>query len=342
MWLESIERMNGNLKGKVIEGDGKNKWIDLKSTWQLKMPISSRSKFTAATNLGDWRLAEAADYLDTAGLGHKATDNSHQVYAIHHQDFRLVVPAIVFCKALFAPNATVFEYLYRPSGIDLLLAPVSQPAGMTVTLIPRIIRQHEPIATPGMARLQWLYCFPSARAAFDSVYFNAARGAIGLELPRIYANISFRGHLLENTLVVSSLTLNRFKTLETPFGWAGEQPEEYELTGENVSSHLNPVLKNSHLIEGTAGWGVSDFEWSHLEHLFPPGNKRATGKRARDLVSAIVTKLGSGTGWSVANASLGTTCAVSSYYQSCLRSDRWQRIESTLMAIRKGNSGLST
>ncbi len=342
MWLESIERMNGYLKGKAIDGDGKSKLIDVKSTWQLKMPVASRSKFTAATNLVDWRLADAADYLDSASLGHKAAGNSHQVYAVNHQGLRLVVPAIVFCKALFVPNATTFEYLYRPSGIDSLLAPIRRPTGMAVTLIPRIIRQHEPISRSNMARLQWLYCFPSARAAFDSVYVNAARGVIGLDLPKIYADISFRGQLLEGTLFVSALTVNRFKTLETPFDWAGTQPEEYELTGENVSAHLNPVLKNNHLIEGAAGWGLSDFEWSRLQHLFPSGNKRATGQRARGLVSAILTKLGSGTGWSIANASFGTTSAVSSYYQSCLRSGRWQEIESTLMAIRREECILST
>jgi hypothetical protein len=130
----------------------------------------------------------------SGSLGHKAADNSQEVYAVNHQGLRLVVPAIVFCKALFAPNATTFEYLYRPSGIDLLPAPVRRPTGMAVILIPRIIRQHDPISKSNMARLQWLYCFPSARAAFDSVYFNAARGAIGLELPK-----NLRRHLISGT-----------------------------------------------------------------------------------------------------------------------------------------------
>ncbi|MEX3934201.1 hypothetical protein AB4Y32_20770 [Paraburkholderia phymatum] len=215
------------------------KWIDVKPTWQLKMPVASRSKFTAVTNPGDWRLVDAADYLDARSLGHKAVDNSYEVYVVNHQGLRLVVPAIAFCKALFAPNATTFEYLSRRSGIDLHLAPVRRPTGMAVTLIPRIIRQHEPISKSNMARLQWLYCFPSARAAFDSVYFNAARGAIGLELPKICPDISFRGQLREGTLVVSAHTINRFKTLETPFSWAGEHPQEYEITGGSVSSRTS-------------------------------------------------------------------------------------------------------
>ncbi|WP_343656820.1 hypothetical protein [Paraburkholderia caribensis] len=104
---------------------------------------------------------------------------------------------------------------------------------------------------------------------------------IELDLPKIYADISFRGQLLEGTLFVSALTVNRFKTLETPFDWAGTQPEEYELTGENVSAHLNPVLKITTLSKAppVGAFPISNgLAWStcfHQETNVLPASERA-------------------------------------------------------------------
>jgi hypothetical protein len=143
------------------------------------------------------------------GIARKGLNNRHKVYAANQNGLRLLAPAILFLKALFKPNATVFQYLFRPSGLDMLLAPVSTHGSVSVALIPSRLRQHVPIAHRGLARLQWLYCFPSARMAYDSVYAHAACGTIGLTLPNIEASVSVKGLLPGETLMVSSRRLTR-------------------------------------------------------------------------------------------------------------------------------------
>jgi hypothetical protein len=334
MWLQSVQRVSGKLMAELRLDSGKTALTELDSTWELELPLSTRSKLFAVTRLAEWETIDATEYLAEMGIATDLPENRHQAFSINHNGLRLIIPAILMLKALFKPNATVFQYLFRPSGLDCLLAPVPNPGSMSVALLPTRIRQHMPIAERGLARLQWLYCFPTARKAFDSVYTNAARGVFGLVLPNIEARISVRGELRGRTLLVSTLTINSCRPLDAPFAWAGMQPQEFALTSYRRFAQLNPVLKNPDLVEGAAGWGLSDDEWFQLEHLFPPRAGRITGDRARLLIDAILLKLGTGVGWGPVNAQCGTTAAVSSYYQACRRSGTWEIIQATLRETR--------
>lgn len=338
MWLQSVQRVNGKLTGELILNSGETSLTELDSIWELELPVRTQSKLFTATRLAEWQTIDATEYLGEMGITTDIAGNRHQIFSVNQNGLRLVIPAILMLKALFKPNATVFQYLFRPSGLDCLLAPVPKPGSMSVALLPTRIRQHMPIAERGLARLQWLYCFPTARKAFDSAYTNAARGVIGLVLPNIEARISVRGVLREGTLLVSMLTINSCRPMEAPFEWAGTQPQEFALTSNRPFAQLNPVLKNPNIVEGAAGWGLSDDEWSQLEHLFPPGAGRITGDRTRVLIGAILFKLGTGVGWSTVNAQCGTTSAVSSYYQKCQNSGQWKIVEAILKDTRKSTT----
>ncbi|MDR8395184.1 transposase [Paraburkholderia sp. USG1] len=334
MWLQSIERRDGILKAKAMV-NGDFEWTTLEATWELDTPIAPKSKMSGKTCFSRWEAVDAGDYLDETGIEVDVTENKHQVFAVDCNGLRLVVPAIVVLKALFRPNATVFDYLFRPSGLDMLLTPTVANGSMSVALLPRRMRQHVPVGETTFARLQWLYCFPSARAAFDSVYRNAASGVFGVKLPSAQADISVGGQLRGNRFFVSVLNISTCTPLELPFEWAGEQPKQFRLTRRRTGEHLNPVLADVELLKGVAGWELSDAEWSRVEHLFPGGSKLTTGSRARSLVGAILTKLGTGAGWSSANSKFGTTSAVSSFYRNCRRSGRWDEVVTTLMEARK-------
>jgi hypothetical protein len=334
MWLQSVERVNGRLQGRLISVGGAIQWINVQSAWQFKVPVPVRTRVSAVTNLHEWEVADIAEYLNLAGLD-AGMAGGHAIYVFYYEGLRFLVPSILVHKALFRPNATAFEYLYRPSGLDLLLAPVSGADTMTVRVLPRRMRQHYPLGATSFARLRWLYCFPSAREAWDSVYSNAIRGNIEVAMPRIRANVAMTGVLSGGTVLVSTLTIKSFEPAESPFSWAGEQPSQFDFSSDTGDVAPFLTLKNTAIVQGPNGWALSDSEWSNIKHLFPVGSKLHSGDRARSLVSTILSKLGSGSGWKAANASLGTTAGVSSFYQNCTKSGRWDTVEKILIRLRQ-------
>ncbi len=335
MWLQSTERRNGILKAKVVKTDGSIDWLDLKNTWQLNVPIEPKSKLSATTTFAQWKLGNADAYVNEFRGAAETSPTSHQIYTFDHNGLLVVIPAILLMKALFKPSATVFEYLFRAAGLDMLVAPQQDNGSTSVTLLHRKIRQHVPIAATSLRRLQWIYCFPSARAAFDSVYRYATQGKFGVRLPNANVEISVQGQLRQNVLIASRLSVTACSPLEDPFDWAGHQPEKFRLDACKSWEQLNPVLSDPSILPGAAGWALSDSEWSGIEHFFPSGRRRVCGNRARDFMDGILIKLGTGVGWAKVNSSLGTTCAVSSFYQNLRQSGRWDTVVAAVMDTRR-------
>jgi hypothetical protein len=341
MWLQGIERRNGVLTAKLVKGNGDVEWMNVEATWEGDMPVSSTSRMSGTTCFSRWKLVDATEYLSEMAIEADPADNRHQIFEVDHNGLRLVLPAILVLKALFKPSATVFEYLFRPSGMDMLLAPKHANGSMSVVLLPQRIRQHVPVGDTTFERFQWLYCFPSAQASFYSVYGYATSGIVGLKLPKAEVDIWLKGRLIGNRFFASNLNIARCAPLEAPFDWAGWQPKGFRLKCPPTSEQLNPILVDSELIEGPAGWELSDEEWALVEHLFPSGPRLRSGKPARDFVGAILTKLGTGAGWACVNSRFGTTSAVSSFYQNSRKSGRWDKVITILMEMRKKSMTLA-
>lgn len=341
MWLQSIERRNGLMKARLIKDDGNLEWIDLEATWEVDIPVAGVSRISAKTCFSHWQLVDASEYLSVMDIDTDPAANRHQVFQVDYNGLCLVVPAILVIKALFRPSATVFEYLFRPSGIDMLLAPTHSNGSVSVVLIPQRLRQHVPVRDSSFERLRWLYCFPSARAAFNSVYTHATSGAVGVTLPNAEVDIRLKGRMTGNKIFASSLHVKQCAPLEASFDWAGRQPQDFRLIGRAVSEHLNTILTDSDLIEGPVGWELSNEEWARIEHLFPSGPRLRSGSQARAFIGAIFRKLGTGVGWASVNSEFGTTSAVSSFYRNCLRSKKWDKVIMTIMEMREQTSPIA-
>lgn len=106
-------------------------------------------------------------------------------------------------------------------------------------------------------------------------------------------------------------------------------------------STKNAKLPQGDLIEGPAGWELSNDEWAAIEHLFPSGSRVRSGSEARAFIGAILTKLATGVGWASVNSKPGTTSAVSSFYQNCRVSKRWDKVFAAVMEMRKQTSLLA-
>lgn len=340
MWVQSIERVDGELLAQTVSTSGSIERAAMHSIWRLQMPVPQRTKLRMVVNLSEWAIADAGDYLGPAGLNFCASNNTHEIYAFDYNGLKVLVPALALIKALAMPNYIFFDYIFRPSSLDFIVAPLADLSGITIATIHSGLRANSKRADSVMTRSRWMYCFPSARNAYDSVYSNAADGALAISRPKIKADALFRGTLRGNSFLVSTLTIQQFQPLEQAYDWAGTQPTVFE---PNQSGHaygkLNPRLQNAQLIEGSNGWSLSDGEWGQLRPLFhDAGLSQRTDQHIRQLLNAILTKLGTGVGWLSANANFGSISAVSSFYRQCRSSGRWQEFELLLVQIRKGKS----
>ncbi|MDQ0627108.1 hypothetical protein [Paraburkholderia graminis] len=131
MWLRSIERKDGQLKGEVVSTDGTVEWVDPCSTWRLDMPVPAKARLKLDTYLDGWTLADPTEYLGRAGFGTTAP-GAHEIYAMNHGGLRLLIPAIAVIKALFVPNAMFFNNLFRSVSVDFLVAPEWRSTTLTV------------------------------------------------------------------------------------------------------------------------------------------------------------------------------------------------------------------
>ncbi|WP_321795283.1 hypothetical protein [Caballeronia sp. J97] len=336
MWLHSIERKDGRLEGKVIHSDGDISWVDASSLWQLQMPESGKSKLRLTTNLDDWQASDSTEYLALSGMQYHLRDDSHEIYVARHLGLRLLIPALVLTRALFMPNAIFFNHLYRPSSLDQLVAPVLQATGLVCAPLHRDLRRRIGAAASGPTRVQWMYCFPSAREAFASVYANALRRAIRLALPKLVGDAVLTGTLHGRVFVASAMSLHRLEPNEHAFSWAGEQPTQFILpSADRSGTQLNPVLKKSELIEGPNGWRLADSEWLRLNHIIR-ANPADGPNDDRAIVDAILIKLATGMGWRSANGMVEGATRVSSFYQNLRRSGRWEDFEAALLCLRQG------
>ncbi|RQM50957.1 transposase [Paraburkholderia bannensis] len=338
MWLQGIERRNGVLAAKMVKGDSDTEWMNVEATWEAAIPGASTSRMSGATCFSRWKVVDATEYFSEMAIKANPDANRHQIFEVDHNGLRLVLPAILVLKALFKPNATVFEYLFRPSGLDMLLAPVSANGSMSVALLPRKLRQHVPVGDTSFERLRWLYCFPSARAAFDSVYTSATSGIVGIKLPTAEIDICLKGCLRGRKFFVSGLNIAKCVPLEAPFDWAGRQPQHFRLREPAPGERLNPILADPDIIEGPAGWELSDDEWACVAYLFPTGPRCRSGEQARAFVGAILEKLGTGVGWTSVNSKHGTISAVSSLYRDYRQSGKWHELVATIIEMRKQKS----
>ncbi|MFL9889912.1 MULTISPECIES: hypothetical protein [Paraburkholderia] len=334
MWLQSVERIHGRLHGRLVSEKGVVEWMDMQSIWQHQLPLARRTKASAVTRLHEWEVTDASEYLQLAGLDADLA-GGHTVYGFSYNGLRFLVPAILVSKGLFQPNATLFEYLYRPSALELLLAPVPEAETVTVRLLPRYARTHRVPSDSALANLGWLYCFPSARDAWNSVYSSAARGLVHVTMPKVQAHLHLRGVLSDSTLAVSSLSIRLFQPMERPFEWAGIQPDQFCHRPKAGSVAPKARLIKADIEKGPNGWALSEWEWHSIKHLFSPHLRQRTDEQIRTLVSAILVKLGSGSGWMAVNASHGTTAKVSSFYRNNCVSGRWNEVERIIRKLRK-------
>ncbi|MET3552675.1 hypothetical protein [Burkholderia sp. 567] len=339
MWLNQVHCINHQLLGEIIDEAGLRTNIDMTDSWKLTHPVNKRCRINVNTHLREWKRADSTPYLSTLENPSHYNEN-HHIYSFEINGITVMIPALVVIKEIFGQASSSFRFLFRPSGLETICAPIFGDNGVTIETFsqPKSLNPASKFDFEKMI-LQWIYCFPSARVAWDSVYTLATKGLIALTLPNIRAITYIHGNLYGSTLFAVSISLHEIEALEKPFDWAGRQPLIFQYSPKLYAPKSTARLKRTNIPKGEMGWALSDEEWRVAVEMFcTSSSTRYRDQIFRKFIDAILEKLGTGCSWDEVDFLSGTINGASNFYYKRNRNGTWQKFESALISIRTRTS----
>lgn len=278
-------------------------------------------------------------------LGFSPQGNSQllgqSVYRFSERKQTFLIPIGVLICALFRPFSGISRYLLAPQGLDNFILPPDN------TNKPKILFYESARGNTGLQpdkaegilnSLSWMYCFPSARRAWNSVLEYARQGRLDMNLP--IGNFSFTGRSISvgNQVLITELTIKLLETIEEPYPAHSEHTKviEFQRFPHSERSKTHAITKENYLprrpCEG--GYSLSDEEWQSLQPLMEKASQIPRQFPLRAVIDKILYKLGHGIPW--ANVP-GPSSSMSLYprtYSRMQKDGRWQILMSHLQQSR--------
>jgi hypothetical protein len=316
-WIAGTDRNDcGQLCVKAQELDG---------SWALKglesvrpdLPVPGTVRRKVRVPLHDLWPGATRQYLDDLGLG--ALDASGQpVYEVQTDAGRLVIPAQLLVLAVLGANIQFRKVLLRPWGPRFLMSAFAAPGSGPLSIVPtpnRMLQLQFQYLTL-VSRLEWVLSYPSATAAWGSVYRHALDGRFDLSMPRAFATVSLLARPVQGRLLVTQLQLEALTPAEEPhpFAAAGAKREFlFDKRAHQRTTHGSAAAPRSdESLASCAGTvePLTDRQWGRIEpviqgSLRPSGAELAGAPRAhslRALVDVILLKLGNSVPWAKVHA----------------------------------------
>lgn len=268
---------------------------------ELKAPGPTILKRNVSLPLEQLRCADTRDYMRAFGLPTFAS-GEQAVYEARVGRFTLLIPAQLLILSLFGSSSRLRQALLSPFGPELLMRPYLERGAFTM----RTAEQGR-IDPDGRrldaVRLSWVYAYPSARAAWASVFQRASCGQIDVRPPAVTLNAAVRGVLSGSLFVVTKLLVWSLDTDERPLEFARNMaPRSFLLRQKSPGgTHVEPpppVLE-----ERLAGLqcvrnGFRDSEWREVKMLLDSIRRPRTSLYTRrSLMDALLRKYGRPCTW---------------------------------------------
>lgn len=302
-WVSGVARdENGRLGLEVQDINGVRAFRSLSAGEpRLKMKGTVRRK--VRFQLGTAARVEAGNYLRGLGLEH--LDGCSQVaYVVPTDTGVAVIPSQVMLLATVGAQEHCREVLLEPSTpSDLMEVFPDAPRNRLRFEAPSRIYNQASL----VERLTWLLTYPSAYAAWGSVYRHALDGRFDMRLPKAEVVASAHGLLDGATLYVTELNLLELTPMEPPFPFAAAGAPPSFVLNNKVSirnTHGQAAAPAAEARIGAAGAvaPLSDAKWAAVEQLVKTAEPKRPGRpRAhtlRDIVECIRLKLGTPYSWS--------------------------------------------
>lgn len=307
--------------------------LKMKSTVRRKV----RFQFEAATRV------EVGEYLRGVGLEH--LDGRCQVaYVVPTETGTIVIPAQVMVLATLGPQEPCRRLLLEPSSLSELMEVFADGPGrrLQVEALSDIYNRESLVQ-----RLTWLLTYPSAHAAWGSVYRHALDGRFDMRLPKAEVVASAHGRLEGSTLFVTDLNLLELTPMEDPFPFAAAgAPTTFVFNNKvsirNTHGHAAAPAAEARIASSGAVQPLSDAQWAAVEQLVKvkepkrPGRPRA--HTLRDVVECIRLKLGTPYSWSKCPGDKALVQSASVLLSKLQREGVWEQALAAMAAPTKAGA----
>lgn len=293
------------------------------------------------TDLRRWRPVSFNEYA--FAFNRPLLDEpAHAAWSFVDGSTRLVVPALALLRALVRPSKALFPYLFRPQSLDDVCGYTSEAdMGGRVRVLapgdPRVMRSPEVVES-----LSWMYCFPSARRAWGSVYQSAKQGMLNFALPEAVLTLNVRSVRLGANAYVTSLNAVELIAQEEPLPFAQGHPRTIHASAF-AKGGQGRVADTGKQRKGLPPFQhLTDQEWHEIGPLLQSG-KGLRPEDQRSLLDAILWKFAESVRWEDVKLRLGTSLAKAPTTYSRWKADgRWDAVVTRLSELRQGRSTLES
>lgn len=282
------------------------------------------------------------EYL--AGLGRPdLCETGQPVYAFSSSVGRLLIPAQLIVLAAVGQRQLRMELL-SPEGPSSLMTVVIGDGGLRMEPTPCRNRGYDLQPRWNAPRLEWIQCYPSARAAWSSVYANALQGRLDISPIAARCSAKVRGILTgDGTVFVTSLKLVEVFPEEQPFEFA----LGFAATSFLFNSKLRAVRpkggngrarrKDVALEHVPWSGAMSAVQWSCIEPLLAvhlkldqPGVRKRKYE-LRQLVDVMLAKTIAGVPWPQAHPDPKYVHAAIELFYRLTKAGVWDEVVATLI-----------
>jgi len=336
-WISGIGRdIGGRLHVEAQWLDSPRTWTDI-SRLTADLGVEGTVRRRVELPLHQARIGDIGEYL--SGLGLAELDASCQrAYEFETAVGVVVIPSQLLVLATVGAQAPFRRALLKPWGPSFLMNAADEDGQYDIAPTPHCGHALRLESGSSLTRMRWLLAYPSATAAWCSVYAYALKARFDMTLPNATATASIRGKRVGGKLLVTRLQLLKMHPAEEPFEFAAHAPRHFVF---NETVHRRPAHGQAAAPSSDEGLlsvdpvvPLADVEWSSLEPMLEGFLKSPDAKRPgqprkhslREIIDTIRLKLGTPYPWSKCPGSKSLVQSASVLLSKLQRGGMWEQI----------------
>lgn len=333
VWITGIGRTEDGMCVELQALDGSKALTPLEAAdANLGLPKLSGRKIRL--DLTSLQTGNTMTYLEGLGLGALEASGQH-VYEAELGGIKLMIPGQLLVLAILGSKIGLRCVMLKPWSPSRLMTVLANDRTIEVFPTPHRMLRFQ-VEKQGVAiRIEWMMTYPSAHAAWNSVYRNALDGRFDMTLPRAVVEATVWTRQADDILLVTNLDVHTLTPLEAPFEFAeGLARSEFVFHIERrgpTHGKATPPTSDSRLQAQSALGPMSDATWARvdawLKARWTKGRGGVSRKHSiRDILDLVVLKLGSGSPWSKISAVEGLADAAQNLMFLLRRAGLWKEV----------------
>jgi hypothetical protein len=327
------------LDGKVVPGTFAN------LAPQFKV-AARRMKRVLVADLQDFEAASTEQYL--AGIGRPDLESGGQAcYQLTTRLGTVWVPAQLLAVALFATNAFTRSYLLHPLGLHMGMRTYLGGNRLLYRPTPLNPIRSDDDRKYAKRKFEWALNYPSAVAAWASIYASMAKGRLELALPAVQARMKLTGCQVQNNLFVTGLSVVSLSATEEPFEFARGLVAKKFILHNGLKRDFSTQTKSGPpastfdaFVRATGGKPLTSAQWRAIEPLVEEGryptHGQHEGRRAvyplRQLFDLLSVKFGTPVPWSKLDCTNAQMRAAKYIYLRLIERGYWEKVTAAVAA----------